>query len=111
MKTIYVILIVILGGTLFYFASMTVPQQEVVNETIVEPVVTQPVPQETHVWGYECMDCHKNVHDPMNGVPTDHPGDFAGHKDLDCVFCHSDYDHPQLCISCHEGHKILTEMK
>ena len=70
-------------------------------------ITTVPVTVDTpeSFWGQECMDCHQNPHDPMQGVPSETV--FDGHKNLDCVFCHADYDKPQKCISCHEGHNIF----
>lgn len=59
-------------------------------------------------WGQECMDCHQNPHDPMRGVPSEK--EFEGHKNLDCTVCHSDYDNPQRCVSCHDGHALIYEM-
>jgi len=89
-----------------FFSFCNQPHGEPVNETILECMIVEETPVEPGLpWGYTCTDCHRNVHDPMAGVPSDK--EFAGHKNLDCVFCHSDYDNPQLCISCHEGHKVL----
>lgn len=87
-----------------------IDDQEVqTNSTILEyqPNITVTVTVDTPdpFWGQECMDCHQNPHDPMQGVPSETV--FDGHKNLDCVFCHADYDNPQKCISCHEGHNIF----
>jgi len=88
-----------------------IDDQEIqVNTTIIEcqtNITTSPVTVDTpeSFWGQECMDCHQNPHDPMAGVPSEKV--FDGHKNLDCVFCHADYDKPQKCISCHEGHNIF----
>ena len=79
-----------------------------VNESIREcQINVTPADEPKSTWGQECMDCHQNPHDPMSGVPSEK--EFDGHKNLDCVFCHNDYDNPQRCISCHEGHKIFSK--
>jgi hypothetical protein len=84
---------------------------EIGNETILEcqintTIASITVNTPTSFWGQECMDCHRNPHDPMNGVPSEK--EFNGHKNLDCLLCHAGYTNEQKCISCHEGHDIFS---
>ena len=106
MKIITILIVVIMmvmGYTLM--VSHDTPSDEILECQMNISIPTQNLTEPGLPWGYECMDCHQNPHDPMAGVPSDK--EFAGHKDLDCVLCHSDYDNPQLCISCHKGHSVL----
>ena len=85
-------------------------QGVVVSDEVLECTVEAVEPPVEHVsnWGRNCTDCHQYVHDPMRDVPSDK--EFNGHKNLECILCPGDYEHPQLCVSCHEGHKVITEM-
>ena len=105
LNTIVVLVAIFFMISVAYSVFDVAPVDEV-NESIIEcHVNVTPVDEPKSTWGQECMDCHRNPHVPMSGVPSDK--EFDGHKNLDCVFCHSDYDNPQRCISCHEGHDIL----
>lgn len=106
MRTIVFILMVVFMVAVGYMTCIQDEVSNTVNKTVLTDQPNITTEETPDVWGDKCMDCHRNPHDPMNGVPSDEV--YPGHVNLECIYCHSDYDHPQLCISCHEGHKIVS---